>query len=211
MIRYEILYDSKKAKEIAEIHVKTFQGFFLTFLGKGFLETYYKNVARHEKSDIILALDDDKIIGFLAYSCDVSGMYKFFIKKDIISFGWHAFCAFLKKPAILRKVLGAFNKSDETKRADSYIEIMSIGVLPEYKNQGIGKGLISKFFELTANSDAKYVMLETDANDNDAVNNFYVRNGFYLSRRYNTKEGREMNEYKKDLNERETNEDSYTD
>ena len=42
----------------------------------------------------------------------------------------------------------------------------------------------------------KYINLETDACDNDAVNNFYLRNGFQLARNYVTAEGRKMNEYR---------------
>lgn len=199
MIEYNILAEPKKAKEISEIHIKTFQGFFLTFLGKGFLKTYYKNVCKHENSNIIVALDEDRIVGFLAYSYDVSGMYKFFIKKDILSFGWYAFLAFLKKPSIIKRLLSAFNKSDESKSEDNYIEIMSIGVLPEYKGKGIGKGLLAKFFDIIKDTDAKFIMLETDAKENDAVNSFYTRNGFSLSRQFTTREGREMNEYRKDI------------
>ena len=41
-----------------------------------------------------------------------------------------------------------------------------------------------------------YINLETDAENNDAVNRFYVKNGFELARSYFSPEGREMNEYR---------------
>ena len=41
-----------------------------------------------------------------------------------------------------------------------------------------------------------YINLETDAEGNDGVNRFYVKNGFKLEREFITAEGRRMNEYR---------------
>ena len=76
---------SEKAvvKEIANIHIETFEGFFLTFMGKGFLKTMYRAYCKHEHSTLLGAFDKDgNIQGFLAYSTDMSGLYKFMIKLD---------------------------------------------------------------------------------------------------------------------------------
>ena len=35
--------------EIVDIHMETFTGFFLTFLGKGFLKQLYKGFIEHNK------------------------------------------------------------------------------------------------------------------------------------------------------------------
>ena len=41
-----------------------------------------------------------------------------------------------------------------------------------------------------------YINLETDADGNEDVNKFYVKNGFVLEREFVTAEGRRMNEYR---------------
>ncbi len=38
---------------IVDIHMKTFTGFFLTFLGEGFLKHLYKGFIKHNESNVI--------------------------------------------------------------------------------------------------------------------------------------------------------------
>ena len=184
-------------KEIAKIHVETFQGFFLTFMGKGFLNTMYRSYCKHEPSTLLGAFDQDgKILGFLAYSTDMSGLYKFMIKRSLIPFAWYSFCAFLRKPTVFMRLIRAFLKPSEAKREEKYIELSSIGVEPTAKSKGVGTKLIKHLKEIEKSSDCEYICLETDAENNDGANAFYLKNGFKLEREYTTKENRKMNEYR---------------
>lgn len=183
-------------EEVVNIHLETFQGFFLTFLGKGFLKVLYKGFIEYENSNLIIARNETEIVGFLAYSNDISAFYKYLIKKYLFSFAWYAFLAFLRKPKVLFRLLSAFGKSDEVKREEKYIELSSIGVSPNYKGKGIGSLMIK---ELIINIDFntyQYISLDTDANDNEYANRFYKKNGFRLTRSFVTKQGRKMNEYR---------------
>ena len=186
----------KYVDDIVEIHLNTFMGFFLTFLGKGFLKTLYKGFISHSQSGIIVALKEDKPIGFCAYSEDLSGFYKYLIKKKLPWFAWYAAGAFIRKPKVLFRLLRAFSYSDESKRVESYVELSSIGVMPEEKNQGIGSAMIKYLCEILDVSKFKYIKLETDRDDNEIANCFYQRNGFVLDHAYETPEGRGMNEYR---------------
>jgi ribosomal protein S18 acetylase RimI-like enzyme len=183
-------------EEVVNIHLETFEGFFLTFLGKGFLKVLYKGFIEYENSNLIIARNETVVVGFLAYSNDMSSFYKYLIKKHLLSFAWFGFLAFLRKPTIIYRLLSAFNKSNEAKREEKYIELASIGVNPSYKGQGIGSMLI-KFLQDNFNQEKyAYISLETDADKNEYVNNFYKKNGFILDRVYETKQGRRMNEYR---------------
>lgn len=183
-------------EEVVYIHLETFEGFFLTFLGKGFLKVLYKGFIEHENSNLLIAKNQTKLVGFLAYSNDMSSFYKYLIKKHLFSFAWYAFIAFLRKPKVLFRLLSAFEKSDEVKRDEKYIELASIGVNPSYKGQGIG-GMLIKFLQDSFDQEKyAYISLETDADKNEYVNNFYKKNGFILDRVYETKQGRKMNEYR---------------
>ena len=62
--------------------------------------------------------------------------------------------------------------------------------------QGIGSKLIGHLKGMVDFNKYAYINLETDAENNDAVNRFYVKNGFELARSYFSPEGREMNEYR---------------
>ena len=68
----EILANPVLSKEeldgVVKIHMETFAGFFLTFLGKGFLKQMYKGYSAHENSGLIVAKNERGIVGVLAYS-----------------------------------------------------------------------------------------------------------------------------------------------
>ena len=188
--------DKKIIEQITDIHLKTFKGFFLTFLGKGFLKELYKGYAEHQRSGLLVAEEDGKILGFLAYSEELGSLYKYLIKNKLIQFAWYSFWAFLRKPSSMMRLFRAFLKPKESAREDSYIELASIGVLPEQKGKNIGTKLIERLQSMFDGEKFAYIKLETDAENNESVNDFYKKNGFVLSASYVTIEGRKMNEYR---------------
>lgn len=193
----KIADDKNIVKDIVEIHMKTFKGFFLTFLGRGFLKQLYLGFMNHDKSDVIVAINDNnKVLGFLAFSEDLSGFYKFLIKKKLFLFGWFALGAFFRKPKVLFRLLRAFTYSDKSKSDDKYIEISSIGVNPDVKSSGIGTLMIKKLIKQVDFNEFSYIKLETDQENNELANHFYKKNGFKLVNSYETPEKRKMNEYR---------------
>lgn len=188
--------NSETINQIADIHIKTFTGFFLTFMGKGFLKQMYKAYIQHEKSMLIVACDNDEVVGFVAYSTALSELYKYMIKHQIIQFGWYSVGAFFRKPKVFMRLVRAFLKPSESARKEKYAEITSIGVKPHIKGRGIGSILIEAVKQDLKNSDCEYIALETDALNNEVANGFYVKNGFELFCEYKTHEGRAMNEYR---------------
>lgn len=184
-------------KKVVQIHLDTFQGFFLTFMGRGFLTCLYKSYCQYKESGLLVAFDNkEEPIGFLAYSGDYSGLYKFMIKTKLIPFAWYSLGAFFRKPKVFLRLIRAFLKSDDVKREEKYVELASIGVKPDAKSKGIGSSLVSELKDTVDFNTYSYISLETDAIDNDIANKFYAKNGFVLSRTYETREGRKMNEYR---------------
>lgn len=183
-------------EKVVEIHLKTFKGFFLTFMGAGFLKIMYSSYVEYEGSGLLVAYDEDEVVGFLAFSEDMSGLYKYMIRKKLILFGIYSVSALIRRPQILMHLLRGFLKPSETKRVDKYVELASIGVLPNVKARGIGSQLIKDLKAKTDFSIYKYITLETDAENNEYANTFYKRNGFVCERTFLTPEGRKMNEYR---------------
>ena len=194
----EILQTEKnEIDEIVNIHLNTFQGFFLTFLGKGFLRQMYNSYCTYNRSGVLAAYEDSgRIVGFLAYSEDLSGLYQYMLKKRLLFFAWYSLGAFVRNPKVLMRLLGAFFKPGESKRDEAYVMISSIGVRPEVKGIGVGTQLMDALKERVDLQKYAYIMLETDAVDNDAANYFYQKNGFVLNRTFFTRESRQMNEYR---------------
>ena len=189
--------DKAALDAVVRIHLQTFQGFFLTFMGKGFLKQLYRSYCDHPESGLLVALNEENVpVGFLAYSGALSDLYKYMIKRRLIPFGWYAAGAFFRKPKVFMRLVRAFLKPGESKREEAYVELASIGVSPEMKGAGIGSQLIDALKERVDLNRYAYINLETDAVDNEAANGFYVKNGFVLTRTFATAEGRQMNEYR---------------
>ena len=188
--------DKKMIDQVVSIHLETFPGFFLTFMGRGFLRQLYTSYCKHPESGLLVALENGEPVGFLAYSAALGQLYKYMIKTRLIPFGWYAAGAFFRKPAVFMRLVRAFLKPGESKREEAYVELASIGVKPETKGTGVGSKLID---DLKARVDFEkyaYINLETDAVDNEGANRFYEKNGFTLCRSFETHEGRKMNEYR---------------
>lgn len=181
--------------DIVAIHMETFPEFFLTFMGKGFLKQMYCSYCGHKKSGLLVAEENGKPVGFLAFSTDFSGLYKFMIRTRLICFAWFSILAFLRRPLSLFHILAAFFKPKEVARDEKYVELSSIGVKPTIKNQGVGSKLIEALKEKVNFNEFQYITLETDAIDNEAAICFYEKNGFVKRRMYETKESRKMYEY----------------
>lgn len=182
--------------DIVSIHLNTFTGFFLTFMGRGFLNQMYRSYCDHDESGLLVAEENGKAVGFLAYSGNFSGLYKFMIKTRFIPFGWYSVGAFFRRPSAFMHIIKAFLKPSEVKRKEKYVELSSIGVDPTIKSRGVGSLLIDELKKIVDFNKFAYITLETDAVNNDGAIHFYEKNGFVRERMYETDEGRKMYEYR---------------
>lgn len=193
----EVKSDEKKLiDEIVTIHLNTFTGFFLTFMGRGFLRQMYQSYCDHDESGLLVAEEDGKAMGFLAFSSNFSGLYKYMIKTRLIQFGWYSMGAFFRRPSAFLHIIKAFLKPSEVKRKEKYVELSSIGVDPNVKSKGVGSKLIEKLKKLVDFEEYAYITLETDAVNNEGAIHFYEKNGFIRERMFVTDEGRKMYEYR---------------
>lgn len=193
----EVKSDEKKLiNDIVTIHLDTFTGFFLTFMGRGFLNQMYRSYCEHKESGLLVAEESGRPIGFLAYSGNFSGLYKFMIKTRLIKFGWYSIGAFFRRPSAFMHIVRAFLKPSEVKRKEKYIELSSIGVDPKVKSKGVGSLLISELKKKVDFKKFSYITLETDAVNNEGAIHFYEKNGFVREKMLETEEGRKMYEYR---------------
>lgn len=95
-------------EDIVTIHLNTFAGFFLTFMGRGFLKQMYQCYCDYDESGLLVAEENGTPVGFLAYASDFSGLYKFMIKTRLLKFAWYSLGAFFRKPSSFMRLLSAF-------------------------------------------------------------------------------------------------------
>lgn len=184
-----------------DVHLRAFPGFFLTFLGAGFLRELYASILA-DQSGIGFVWDDGAgMSGFVCGSSQPQGLYTRLLKRRWHRFGWAALPGFLKEPGILPRLLRALRMPEQEASIPHCACLMSIAVHPEWQGQGAGKALVAAFVCEAEQRGCRAVNLTTDAVDNEATNRFYQRLGFDLLHTYCTPEGRAMNEYIKYLDE----------
>lgn len=179
MLEYRIAIESN-VDEITDIHINTFNGFFLTSLGKGFLKTYYRSCIKSNSAITICAYDvDEKIVGFSVGCLRSKGFHKKLILDNPVAFSKQGIMLLLKKPGAIIRLLNNLKKESSTFNDDGkYAELLSIGVLTEKKGLGIGKGLLLDFEKRVGSKGVDKVTLTTDVNNNDGVLGFYKSMGY---------------------------------
>jgi ribosomal protein S18 acetylase RimI-like enzyme len=180
---------------IVQIHLDSFPGFFLTFLGPRFLKLLYSNVAQDSDGIVLIAEVNDKVIGFVVGITHQTGFYWRLIQRQKWAFAWTSLGAVLRRPTIVPRLWRALRRPSDATESAAEACLMSIAVHPHFRGQGIGKQLVLAFCREIVERGESAICLTTDRDHNEAVNHFYQRLGFDLSRSFTTPEGRAMNEY----------------
>jgi ribosomal protein S18 acetylase RimI-like enzyme len=186
-------------KDVVEIHLKSFPGFFLTFLGSRFLSEFYMGVLDDPTGLAYVIIDAGCVTGFVAGTSQPEAFYSRLLRRRWWRFAFSALIPVLKNPLIIPRLLRAVRKPGDVLNQPETGTLMSIAVAPESQGQGMGQVLVKTFLKEAINRGLKHIDLTTDKNNNDFVNQFYQRMGFRCPRTFITPEGREMNEYVMDL------------
>lgn len=183
-------------KDVVAIHLSSFPGFFLSFLGPRFLSYFYFGICTAPEGIAFVFLNDTgNPAGFVAGTSNPRGFYSRLLKRCWLKFFLASIVPVLRKPSVVRRVARAVSHPAENPVGDDVAGLFSIGVLPELQGAGAGKKLVRAFLEEAKKRGCNKVFLTTDRDKNDSVNSFYEKLGFSIERQYVTPEGRRMNEY----------------
>ncbi|MCE9614316.1 MAG: GNAT family N-acetyltransferase [Lentisphaerae bacterium] len=180
---------------VVAVHGHSFPGFFLTVLGPRFLTLLYRSIAADDGGLVLVAVQDERLLGFAAGVLEQRGFYRRLIRRHLVAFALAASGAALRHPAAVPRLFRALTKPADAQQAAAPCCLMSLAVAPDCQGRGIGSALVRAFCDAMTARGASAISLTTDAAHNDAVNAFYARAGFRHHRQYSTPEGRIMNEY----------------
>lgn len=188
--------------QVVTVHLNSFPGFFLSFLGKRFLYLFYKGVIDATEGIGFVYLNNaGDPCGFVAGTSNPRGFYSRLLKRDWLKFSLAALGPICRKPSAIPRIAKALLHPGQNPAGGDIAGLFSIGILPELQGTGAGKKLVQAFLGEATRRGCKRVFLTTDRDNNDGVNAFYTKLGFSVERQYVTAERRRMNEYWINLSE----------
>lgn len=188
IVRDAILGD---CSTLAEIHLKSFNDFFLSTLGNKFLETFYKACIKNPGAVAIVCTTTEGVTtGFALASLKSQGFYRNILVNNFFAFSLEAIRLLFSRPGALLRL--ALNLSKSGSDAGDKAELLSIASLPEYSGKGAGKLLIETIENRLKDHQCKAITLTTDYHDNDKVIGFYLSRGFKINSDFITYPRRRM-------------------
>lgn len=181
---------------VVQVHLHSFSGFFLSFLGPRFLSLYYSEACGSPEGINFVCINDaEEPVGFVVGSFNPQGFYSRLLKRRWYRFLLASSAAILRKPLIIARLARAVIYPSRNPFGNDVAGLFSIAVSPQMQASGAGTMLIKAFINASTAKGCKRIVLSTDHYNNDTVNAFYRKLGFRIIRTFTTPEERKMNEY----------------
>jgi len=182
---------------VAQLHIKGISTGFISSLGQEFVAALYEAIAEDENSFGFVAVENDNVLGFIAFTTNLSKLYRYVALKKGFKFAF----------VLIQKMfsLKVFKKIWDNKVYPSKMkkmnlpdaELLSIAVAPDGRGRGIAKQLVDAGFEECRKRHIEKVKVLVAA-DNEAANKLYKKCGFELNTQIDS-HGIRSNVYVRDL------------
>jgi ribosomal protein S18 acetylase RimI-like enzyme len=183
-------------RSAVDIHLRAFPSFFLSFLGPRFLVHLYESFL-HDHAGVCIAAysQGGSLIGVVVGTTKPEGFFRRLVQKKWFALASASVGAGVRRPSTIPRLLRAVRYRGGEGIGEGRGLLSSIAVAPEWQGHGVGAALISKFIEVLKAKGTVGCCLTTDADNNDATNDFYRKNGWTIESEFTTPEGRRMNRY----------------
>jgi glycosyltransferase involved in cell wall biosynthesis/ribosomal protein S18 acetylase RimI-like enzyme len=196
MVRFKHL-ERDLFPEIAELHIKNIPTGFISSLGKDFVTTVYRAIEKDQQSFGFVAMQNDKLLGFISFSNDLRGLYKVAVLEMGPKFG-RALFKKLFSFKVIKKIIGDVLypfKANKLKLPNA--ELLSIIVVPDARGKGIAGRLVEAGLNLCKMRGIDSVKVLVAA-ENEPANKLYQKYGFEFRTKIDS-HGVLSNVYVKDL------------
>lgn len=188
---------SNHAAQAAGLHISGISTGFISSLGQDFVTALYQVIAEDKNSFGFVSVEDEKVIGFVVFSTNLSDLYKSVILKK----GFKFFLILARKMTslfVLKKLWHNIVYPSKMKKINlPDAELLSIVVSPMGQGKGIAKQLINAGFEECKKRGIDKLKVLVAA-DNEAANKLYKKVGFELKTQIDS-HGIKSNIYVRDL------------
>ncbi|MFC1738288.1 GNAT family N-acetyltransferase [Planctomycetota bacterium] len=164
---------------VAHLHVSCISTGFISSLGLDFLTALYEAIVKDFNSFCLVAEDQGKVLGFVAFTENLGRLYKSAVKSNgiklILAIGLKMF-----HPSVCQRIIQNIFYPSKTDKMDlPKAELLSIVVDPAFQGKGIAKQLCQAGLVQCRKRGIDKVKVLVAAN-NEPANRLYIKCGFEL-------------------------------
>jgi len=165
------------AGQVAALHIQCISTGFISSMGIDFVTSLYEAIVRSKSSFGVVAVRDEKVLGFAAFTTNIDKLYKSVIWRKGLKFALLLagnMCSLKQVKSIFETL---FYPARIKKMNLPSAELLSIAVAPEEQRKGLAGQLIEKGFRHYRKNGVDKVKVLIGA-DNTAGNKLYLKSGF---------------------------------
>jgi ribosomal protein S18 acetylase RimI-like enzyme len=167
------------AKEVAELHISGISTGFISSLGIDFVTVLYRAIEESEHSVCLMAQKDSKVVGFAAFTTDLSALYRSVICKSGCKFVF-LLARKLFSLSTLKKIFETLLYPSRIKKMDlPGPEFLSMVIVEEERGKGLATELIKQGFAECAKQGVEELKIFAAVNIKP-INKMYEKLGFEL-------------------------------
>ncbi len=163
--------------DAARLHCEGISTGFISSLGLGFVTALYEAISEDKDSFGFVAVEEKKVVGFVAFSVNLSGLYKRVVLKKGFKFAF-VLARRIFSMSVIKKVWANVFYPSRMKRMDlPDAELLSIAVSPEGRSKGVARQLIEAGFQECRRRGIDRIKVLVAA-ANEPANRLYQKCGF---------------------------------
>ncbi len=167
------------AGQVAALHIQCISTGFISSMGIDFVTSLYDAIVKSKSSLGVVAVRNEKVIGFVAFTTNLNKLYKSIILRKGLKFALLLAGNVLSLRRIKKIFETLFYPARIKKMNLPSAELLSIAVAPEERRKGLAGQLIEKGLRLYRKTGVDKVKVLIGA-DNKAGNKLYLKSGFEL-------------------------------
>ena len=165
------------AGQVAALHIQCISTGFISSMGIDFVTSLYEAIVRSNSSFGVIAVKNEKVLGFAAFTTNINTLYKAVIWRKGLKFA----LLLASHMCSLKRVKRIFETLFYPTRIKNMnlpsAELLSIAVAPEEQRKGLAGQLIEMGFRHYRKTGVDKVKVLIAA-DNKAGNQLYIKSGF---------------------------------
>lgn len=165
------------AQQVAALHIQCISTGFISSMGIDFVTSLYEAIVRSKSSFGVVAVRNEKVLGFAAFTTNINTLYKSIVWKKGLKFAL-LLASHMCSPTRLKRMFETLFYPARIKNKDlPSAELLSIAVAGEEQRKGLAGELIERGFRHCRKTGVDKVKVLIGA-DNKAGNKLYLKSGF---------------------------------